>query len=169
MTYRVENFRWVNPFRKLFNLKDVSTGEQFSLNRSIQPVLDMSERTSPAHITGTFDLSGVAGTYVPALTAGTDERITVKLYRRYQTTGNSRVAVSDGTNVIELTATGTAASGENVICDILLIKGWSIGQFATGNGADNARPFHLIAEVETRKLDRGSSSYYSGDLEGGAF
>lgn len=165
---KINNLKWVKRFSKLYDLQDVNDGSQWMLLKTIQPVLSMEEQPSPGHMKLSGDLQGVVGTYVAMYTLAEDECMDVYGAYREGTTANSKIAISDGSNVIELTASSTGATAYT-FGKIRLIRGWSIGMFATGNAGDATRYLHIIADIKTRKLDRGSSGYYVGDLNGGAF
>ncbi len=165
---QIQNFKWIKVFRRLFDIKEDGLPNNWSMSPVIQPVLTLDERPTPNHLKLLGDIQGVAGTYVSFYAPDYDEVVDITGCYREGTTANSKIAISDGTNVIEVTASTTSATAYSGF-KIRLIKGWSIGMFATGNAGDAARYLHIICEIQTRKLDRGSSTYYAGDLSGGAF
>jgi len=163
----IRNFKWLNPFRTLYDLKDIET-EKWVLQQVVVPTLSLDEQPVPNHKTYSLNLTGTADTFVPAMSPDYNEVIRVTGYVRGSTTANGNVAISDGTNSIIVSTAGTTAATKDNI-NVLLRKGWSFGMLATGNGADSAITFAVRAEILTQKLERGSSVAYPGDLEGGVF
>jgi len=169
---KLTNFRWIKPFRTIFGLKDLEV-EPWVMTQVISPTIVLNELPSPNHEQfNNVDLSGVNGTFVELYQVPQDCRVRITHLYRGTTTGNTLFAISPdgGTTKYSITTSSTAAV--SIMTDIVLVKGWSIGAVANGNAGDNAaanRQFSIMMEIETRSRDRGSSTYYSGDYDGGAF
>jgi hypothetical protein len=118
--------------------------EDIPVIQSIQPITQIDDLLKDVKTAfDGFNLQTGDGTFtVPA-----GKRWHVHRYMREETTANSYIWISDGTNIIRLSASGTAREA-NPLYGIPMKEGWVIGIEQTSDPGDADRDFGILYEEE---------------------